>query len=255
MTQTDPSKIECLDKGFVYDLNDHAIVVDEELSESYGFADLEFARCARVDPLAKWRPDDGKSKQNDPKLLSYLLRNGHTTPFEHVSFTFWVRAPIFVYRQWHRHRTLSYNEESARYKKLKGDFYFPDIIKIGKQSEISHQSRILTDSIPHGDLISVYKKQLSMLKDHCFSSYRLYEYLLDNGWPREIARMVLPVNIYSEMTVSGNFWNWLRFIKLRDDEHSQYEIRVYAQAIKELLSRRAPITMRVWNELRERGEV
>jgi len=217
------TRINCLDKGFV------------ELINHTDDADLFIAQCARVEPNSKWRPKiidgiTGKENFNDIRLINHLVKNKHSTPIEKADFTFWVKAPIFVYRQWHRHRTQSYNEESARYHQMKSDFYYPKVDLIGTQSKSSHQGRILPKNIIECDARRI-RNEIAFVEQHCQETYRLYENLLHKGWPRELARMVLPVNIYSEMTAKANLWNWFKFIELRTGKDSQYEIRVYADAI------------------------
>jgi len=233
------TRINCLDKGFV------------ELINFTPDSDLFIAQCAKVDPHAEWRAPiiDGiteKENFNDVRLINHLVKNKHSTPIEKVDFVFHVKAPILTYRQWHRHRTQSYNEESARYHKMTADFYYPKADMIGTQSKSSHQGRIMSDLEEHE--LFVRKGQIEVLKKHCHDAYLLYENLLEEGWPRELARMVLPVNLYSEMIAKANLWNWFKFLELRLDPDAQYEIRVYAEAILELITPLAPVTVQAWKE-------
>jgi len=232
------TRINCLDKGFV------------ELVNFTSEPDLFIAQCAKVDPHADWRHrtiDEmtGKENFNDERLINHLVKNKHSTPIEKVDFVFHVKAPIFVYRQWHRHRTQSYNEESARYKVMKPDFYYPDPENIGQQSKKNHQGRELETKLSDHDL-HLIRGEVLRVERHCKETYILYEKLLKGGWPRELARMVLPVNLYSEMIAKANLWNWFKFLELRLDPHAQYEIRVYAEAILELITPLAPETVAAW---------
>lgn len=219
-------KIDVLDHGFV------------RLIDSMG-NDVSISRAARVSYDAAWRAGDDEG--SDARLINYLWRNHHTSPFESVTFTFEVKAPIFVFRQWHRHRTWSYNELSARYKELSEEFYLPDPDLIGEQSKGSKQAR---------DILSVNKMfksnrqdEVDLLDSQCRHAFQLYQYLLEKKWPRELARSVLPVNTYSHMFCSVNLLNLLRFLTLRDHEHAQYEIRVYAEAMKKLITPIVPVTI------------
>lgn len=226
---------KCLDKGFV-------ALVD------WMGNDLSVARAARVKPEDEWRGNTYElSESPDAKLIDYMVRNAHTTPFEKVTFTFWVKAPIFVYRQWHRHRTWSYNEQSARYQEMDGEFYVPDPMLIGSQSKKNHQSRIVP-TLEHE--IGERTQQVASYEAACNAAVGEYRRLLSAGWPRELARAVLPVSIYSEMEATVNLHNLFRFLDLRLDEHAQYEIRVYAKAMLELIERLVPVSVAAWRSMK-----
>ncbi len=197
-------------------------------------SDLSVVRNARVSYNAEWRAGEDEGK--DAKLIDYLIKNQHTSPFEAVQFTFDVKAPIFVFRQWHRHRTWSYNEISARYAELPEEFYVPAVEKITTQSKSNKQMR--TDEIhPHaGEL-------LSGIRNQCAAAFRCYKGLIESGCPRELARGVLPVNTYSHMFATVDLLNLMKFLKLRLHEHAQYEIRVYAQAMLTLIEPICPVAV------------
>ncbi len=216
-------KIDVLDHGYV------------RLVDSMG-SDLSVVRNARVSYDAEWRA--GEDEGSDTRLLKYLWRNHHTTPFEAVTFTFEVYAPIFVFRQWHRHRTWSYNELSARYRPLPEVYYLPAPDKVGQQAMKNKQGREVTDQDRATDV--------ARIDAHCKRAFEEYEYLLEAGWPRELARMVLPVNTYSHMFGTVNLLNLMRFLTLRCDAHAQYEIRVYADAIKDLAREVVPVCIGAW---------
>jgi thymidylate synthase (FAD) len=222
-------RIECLDHGFV------------RLVDSMG-DDLSVVRAARVSYDAAWRA--GEDEGSDKRLLNYLWRNAHTSPFEAVSLTFEVKAPIFVFRQWHRHRTWSYNELSARYRELPEEFYIPDPSLIGVQSSDNKQMRVV-DGEEGPDRADRVTENL-LVRDHCETAFRLYRQLLESGWPRELARSVLPVNTYSHMFATVNLLNLFRFLTLRVHEHAQYEIRVYAEAMRDLARAVAPVCVEAW---------
>lgn len=204
-------------------------------------SDISIVRAARVSYDADWRA--GENEGSDHKLINYLWRNKHTSPFESVSFTFEVKAPIFVLRQWHRHRTWSYNELSARYKELPEEFYVPDPDKLGKQHDSHKQVRDFKTEID----IQKQRDMTEIIRDSSQASFNSYKYLIKEGVPRELARSVLPVNTYSHMFASVNLLNLLRFITLRDHEHAQYEIRVYAEAMKKLVTDIVPVTMKAFD--------
>jgi thymidylate synthase (FAD) len=197
--------------------------------------DQRIAEAARVIAPAEWRGAE------DVKLINYMMKHGHTSPFEHVTFTFHVKAPIFVYRQWHRHRTWSFNEVSARYKALSAEYYVPKPEHVGSQSLNNHQSREM------GWQATDYGTARCLSIDNaCKFSFEVYNQLLDDSMPREIARGVLPFNTYSEMYATVDLHNLLHFLRLRLDQHAQYEIRVYAEAILDLIRAVVPETVTAW---------
>jgi thymidylate synthase (FAD) len=208
------------------------------LVESMG-SDLSIVRNARVSYDAEWRAgeDDGK----DAKLLNYLLKNKHTSPFESCVFTFDVKAPIFVFRQWHRHRTWSFNEISARYAELPEEFYVPELEQITTQSATNKQMR--TD-LQHPQA-QIYANLIHATNS---SSFKVYKAMIANGVPRELARSVLPVGTYSHMFATVDLHNLFHFLKLRLHSHSQYEIRVYAEAMLELIEPIVPISTAAFRE-------
>lgn len=197
-------------------------------------SDLSVVRSARVSYDAEWRAGEDEGK--DAKLINYLMRNRHTSPFESVTFTFEVKAPIFVFRQWHRHRTWSFNEISARYAELPEEFYVPEVGKITAQSVGNKQQRT-GEQIPDAPACHF------IIKSYCESAFNAYRSLLNAGCPRELARSVLPVATYSKMFATIDLHNLLGFIRLRDHSHAQYEIQVYAQAMLELIRPIVPVSV------------
>jgi len=194
-------------------------------------SDLSIVRSARVSYNADWREGG-----DDTKLIDYLVKNRHTSPFESVCFTFEVKAPIFVFRQWHRHRTWSFNEVSARYSELPEEFYIPEVSQITTQSKSNKQMR--TDA-EHPQSIHIQ----DMISAQCKGAFWTYHEMLRLGCPRELARGVLPVNTFSRMFATVDLHNLAHFLKLRLHEHAQYEIRVYAQAMLELIEPVAPVAV------------
>jgi len=215
-------KIDVLDHGFV------------RLVDSMG-DDLSIVRAARVSYDAAWRA--GEDEGSDARLINYLWRNRHTTPFEAVEFQFEVKAPIFVLRQWHRHRTWTYNELSGRYRELPEEFYVPKPEHIGVQSADNKQARDIGPSDGYSAMI---------IKDACEKSFGRYRDLLAAGVPRELARSVLPVATYSHMFAKVDLLNLLKFLDLRLHAHAQFEIRVYAEAMRDLITPVVPVAMEAW---------
>lgn len=214
---------------------DHGFV---RLVESMG-SDLSIVRNARVSYDAEWR--SGEDEGKDAKLLNYLLKNKHTSPFESCVFTFDVKAPIFVFRQWHRHRTWSFNEISARYAELPAEFYVPELSQITMQSSTNKQMR--TDEQNPGA-----KNIRELIKLQSEAAHSTYRALIEKGTPRELARSVLPVGTYSHMFATVDLHNLFHFLKLRLHSHSQYEIRVYAEAMLQLIEPVVPISVAAFRE-------
>lgn len=222
-------EITCLDKGYI------------RLVDVMG-SDLSIVRAARVSYNADWR------EGNDEGLIKYMLDNGHTSPFEHVIFSFEVKAPIFVFRQWHRHRTWSFNEVSGRYAELAEEFYIPDPSDIGKQSSSNKQARERSPMLLTEDEEAARKLQRSGYILSCEEAFRVYNARLLYGWPRELARIVLPLSTYSRMYATVDLHNLLKFVALRDHEHAQYEIQVYARAIRDFIQDIVPVTYSAWSK-------
>jgi thymidylate synthase (FAD) len=217
-------KIDLLDHGFV------------RLVDSMG-SDLSVVRAARVSYDADWRA--GENEASDNRLIGYLWRNHHTTPFEAVTFTFEVKAPIFVFRQWHRHRTWAYNELSARYRELPEEFYLPSPNVLGAQSKDNKQGRTHEPIEDAAGAIEIMDRSNR-------ASFAAYWELLARGVTRELARSVLPVATYSHMFGTVSLLNLFRFLTLRADSHAQYEIEVYADAMIELAQSLAPVAVAAW---------
>lgn len=225
-------KIDVLDQGFV-----RLVSYMQPAEQSEGWTgDLEVVRNARVSYNSDWRKGD---ESGDAKLIGYLSRNRHTSPFEAMTFTFEVKAPIFVLRQWHRHRTWAYNEISARYTELDEGFYVPDPATIGSQSKSNKQMRVVTGEEDIRDAqLSAYQ-----IKATCEAAQTVYRSLIVAGVPRELARSVLPVSMYSRMFATVNLHNLTHFLRLRLHAHAQYEIRVYAEALMALAEKVCPVSI------------
>jgi thymidylate synthase (FAD) len=216
--------IEVLDKGFV------------RLVDHMG-SDLSIVRAARVSYNADWRA--GTEQGSDERLIAYLMKNRHTSPFEAVTFTFEVKAPIFIFRQWHRHRTWSYNEVSARYTELDEGFYVPKPQHIGIQSKDNKQVRVIDGSVSTDQQRAFWD-----IEEACDKAFATYKDLLARGVPRELARSVLPVAAYSRMFATVDLHNLMAFLRLRMHSHSQWEIQQYANALCDLAGSICPVAIR-----------
>ncbi len=215
---------------------DHGLV---KLIQYYGSDDMVCA-AARVSVDGGVR--EGKpSKERDKLLINFLAQKLHTSPFEHCGATIYVKAPIFVLRQWHRHRTHSYNELSGRYSTTFKDYYVPTIERL--MTEQTKDSRQGSGKVETEEQAREAIEKIRRHSENALGEYRL---LLELGVTREIARIVLPLNTYSEMYDTCNLWNWTRFLKLRLAQDAQYEIRQYAKAILKILSGIFPLSMAAW---------
>lgn len=210
--------------------------------------DLIVVNAARVSfDISKEVFDD-----KDAKLIDYLVRNKHDSPIRHVNMTFRIKAPEFVMRQWYKHIVgasytvarepdHAWNEVSGRYVEYDEEFYIPD--KFRKQSKNNKQAT--TD-----EEIDAAEQAHALYAETISNAYAKYKELLGMGVGREIARTVLPVGFYTEVIWTASLQAILNFISLRDHEHAQHEIRVYAQALRELIKEVVPETMVSWEKHR-----
>lgn len=174
----------------------------------------------------------------DEKLLAYLYSHKHMTPFEMAGMTIEVQAPIFVFREWHRHRTQSYNELSARYTPLPDVNYVPTVERLLMSGGANKQAQG-TGSALHKNEAETFRRGLKRAYDKAEIQY---QHALHVGVPKELARLVIPVGRYSRMRASANLRNWLQFLTLRTDPAAQWEIRQYANAVASYVERLFPRT-------------
>jgi thymidylate synthase (FAD) len=214
-------KFEVLDHGFLR-------VID------YMGCDESVVQAARVSYGA------GTKKVNEDRgLIRYLMRHYHTTPFEMCEIKFHIKAPIFVARQWLRHRTANVNEYSARYSVIEEEFYVPEEKWIGTQSAVNKQCRDENNETP--EMIDLQSRFKNLIAKNSASQYEIYQEMLEENIAREIARMSLTLNYYTEFYWKIDVHNLMHFIRLRADPHAQYEIRVYAEKMLEILKIWMPI--------------
>ncbi len=216
---------ECLDKGFVrlvdYMGDDSAIVQAARVSYGKGT----------------------KSVTMDRELIRYLLRHRHTSPFEMVEFKFHVKLPIFVARQWIRHRTANVNEYSGRYSEMKNEFYVPEIFQLRHQSSLNKQARG-EEELPKKSSETILKK-MQKTQNALFHDYEFY---LAKDLARELSRINLPLSTYTEWYWKIDLHNLLHFLRLRMDWHAQYEIQVYAEKIADLIKPIVPLTYQAFQD-------
>lgn len=221
------------------------------LDQSFPVLDHGFVRLvdylggdARIVQSARVSYGEGtKSYREDKGLIDYLLRNQHTSPFEQVSLTFHCKMPIFVARQWVRHRTAKLNEISGRYSVMKDEFYLPDPAKISFQSTDNKQGRSETE-VPE----EVKARVLELLREGQKESYAQYDELIEMGLARELARINLPLSLYTEWYWTMDLHNLFHFLALRLDPHAQYEIREYARVMLDLTRKVAPAACESFEE-------
>ena len=200
-----------------------------------------------------------KKVSTDSGLIKYLMRHWHSTPFEMCEIKYHIKLPIFIARQWIRHRTANVNEYSARYSILDKEFYLPKLENLAAQSKSNRQGR--------GDVLQGEQAQkvLNLLKDDAEQTYKNYEMMLNEkydgstinenevGLARELARMNLTLNTYTQWYWKTDLLNLMNFLRLRADHHAQYEIRAYAEAMLDTLKRWVPITYEAFMDYRVGG--
>ena len=205
---------------------------------------IEAARMSTNKGFVGWGPKDDGSP-GDEKLLRYLYEHKHNTPFEMAGLVIEVQAPIFVFREWHRHRTQSYNEMSARYTPLPDVNYVPTVERLMLNSKYNKQAGVVRGA----EELTEEKAEAFQrsLRSAYATQEALYQQALTAGVPKELARVHLPVGRYSRMRASANLRNWLAFLTLRQALDAQYEIRVFANAVGELIAETFPRTWELFN--------
>ncbi|MFZ9470487.1 MAG: FAD-dependent thymidylate synthase [Rickettsiales bacterium] len=235
---------EVLDHGFVR-------VVD------YMGTDASVVQSARVS-----YGSGTKKVSTDNALINYLMAHRHTTPFEMCEIKFHIKLPIFVARQWIRHRTASVNEYSARYSIMEDEFYIPKAQHLASQSKINHQGRDETRVLNSEE----QKMVLNILKKDSENSYQNYLKMINqtasgdvldeskDGLARELARMNLPLNCYTQWYWKIDLHNLLHFLYLRADSHAQYEIRVYAEIMLDIVKKWVPASYNAFVKNQKTGK-
>lgn len=227
-------RVSVLDHGYV------------ESVESWGSDErvIEAARMSTAKGFQGWGTDD---HPGDEKLLRFLWNHKHHTPFEMAGLTVEVQAPIFVFREWHRHRTQSYNELSARYTPLPAQWYVPTTERLMANAAGSNRQANRADG--SAELTAARAEDFRQTLDvQSREANAWYQTFLSDGVPKELARCFLPVNQYSRMRASANLRNWLAFLALRLPPNAQWEIRQFASAVESIVSTAFPRTHRLFAE-------
>jgi thymidylate synthase (FAD) len=223
-------RVQLLDHGYI------------ELVEHWGSDEriIEAARMSTGKGFLGWGTGEPGTKPGDEKLLKYLYENKHSTPFEMAGLIIEVQAPIFIYREWHRHRTQSYAEMSARYTPLPDFNYIPTVERLLMNSKVNKQAGTIQNALELDEEgAEQFRKELAVKYTE---QETFYQRALQMGVPKELARIDLPVGRYSRMRASANLRNWLAFLTLRMDKNAQWEIRQYANAVGQLVRERFPRT-------------
>ncbi len=253
--------IKVLDHGYIKLIetygSDERIIESARMSTDKGFLGWGGERCRECWDILRDEPTNnsnckackgtGTVGKGDEKLLRYLYTNKHMTPFEFAGATIEVMAPIFVFREWHRHRTQSYNEMSSRYTPLPDLNYMPTISRLmvnangsNKQAGTIKDANALTVEVAEFFRLSIAKSYVE--------AQDIYERALAAGIPKELARIHLPVGRYSRMRAHTDLRSWMGFLTLRNAPGAQYEIRVYAEALFNILTEQFPRTMSLFND-------
>jgi thymidylate synthase (FAD) len=237
----------------------HCIVPEAEaiLDKEYPVLDKGFVRLvdylgsdSRIVQAARVSYGEGtKTYRQDKGLIDYLLRNNHTSPFEQVNLTFHIKMPIFVARQWIRHRTARVNEISGRYSVMADEAYIPEPGHINLQSDDNKQGRA-----PEAVDAALQQQVLDILKQDQARAFNTYHKLLDLGIARELARVDLPLSLYTQWYWQMDLHNLFHFLQLRLDSHAQYEIRVYAEVILEIVRKVCPLACDAFENFSRAGQ-
>lgn len=212
-------------------------------------SDQAIGDAARV----SYHPASNKQKNSLEGLIRYLMRHKHTSPFEMVEFKFYLKMPIFVARQWIRHRTANLNEMSGRYSIMPDEFYVPHLDEIGYQSDSNKQGT--GDVMPESVAASI----LGLLKSNGEEAFRDYHSMVDDvadgglGLSKEMARIDLPLSTYTEMIWKIDLHNLLHFLTLRTDSHAQKQIRDYADVLEDFVAATCPMAWQAWRDYHKYG--
>lgn len=241
IASNDINKVMVLDHGFV---RLHNLAGPTRRPETeFDADDTDPANSAR---MSFDQMDTGRAREQDLKLADYLMRNKHTTPFEMIECWVEMKMPIFVARQFVRHRTVSINEVSGRYITLPAEWYIPQTVGGKAPNAKQGQEDNLPDNVQHW-----FRHMLSL---NCQGSYQDYRKALENGVAPEHARLLLHLNHYTHWLWKQDLHNILNFLRLRDHSHAQIEAQAYAQAVDRLLRRCLPHSMELYDKYRRLEE-
>lgn len=226
--------IKCLDHGFVRLVDCMPRISCDEKIKTLDYAIVQAARVSTGGGY--------KTHEEDRNLIRYLIRHAHTTPLEMVCFKFHMKLPIFVARQMVRHRTASINEYSGRYSVMNNDFYTPHMDEIRGQGKMNKQGS--EGNLEFQDKLDFCEHVI----DNSLTNYKRYKHHISKNISKEMARIPLGVNFYTEWYFEMDLHNLLHMLALRCDGHAQYEIRVFADAILKLITPLVPYVIEAWND-------
>ena len=232
------------------DLSKHPDLVSQDISDGdkpdelllfdHGFVRLDSAMADDLSVVNSARVSFAVRKEEmddrDKGLIRFLMRDRHGTPFEHNSLRFHIRCPIFVVREWMRHRISSFNEESGRYHQLEADFYVPEVHNV--RSQVGKPGAYTFERVDD----ELANETRSRFEQIYRDVYKEYQEMLEQGVAKEVARAILPVGIYTQFYWTLNARSLMNFLSLRNAEAAQYEIRTYAKAVERLFAERMPLT-------------
>lgn len=202
---------------------------------NFSGGDLAVVAAARVSNGATYE-EASKGREKDQKLINYLMKHRHHTPFEHSTFQFYVKCPLFVRSEWHRHRIASYNEISGRYVDYEAEFYIPDRIRV--PADTNKQGSVFRPGNPTPDDDNFR----GLIREASADAFRRYEELKSIGVAKELARIILPLNLYTQFYFTVNARSLMNFLSLRAADDAQWEIRQYAIAMKGMFRKEMPMT-------------
>ena len=221
---------EVLDKGKIHLINTMG-------------GDLSVVAAARVSNGLTYE-EASKGEEKDQKLINYLVKNRHGTPFEHSTFQFFIKAPLFVVREWQRHRMASYNEVSGRYVEFEPEFYIPTKWRIPGDTNKQGSKVPTLDEQPQQWHVNRYQDTLRLFNE----AYVTYTSMLKMGVAKEMARMVLPLGTYTQFYWTVNARSLMNFLSLRAAPDAQWEIQQYAYSIERMFCTSMPLTYRAWKD-------
>lgn len=216
------------------DVHEHGFVALEEMMGS----ELSIVNAARV----SFNQKSQVLSERDQGLINFLIRERHSTPLERITFSFVVKCPLFVAREWMRHRLASYNEWSARYSEIDEEFYVPAKSHVREQH--GKPGDYFFEPIEDPKIVDEARYLIDYQQREAFRSYHR---MLEMGVAKEVARTVLPVGMMTKFSVTMNLRSLLNFLSLRNEDHAQLEIREFAQAVEDLVTIQIPYVMECWN--------
>lgn len=238
-------EIKVLDHGYVKHIESWGTGLDGKPRNVFHSTTNVDYECGIIEAARQSTQGSFRGWERDEKLLEYMYNHKHSTPFEFAGMVIEVQAPIFVFREWHRHRTQSYNEMSARYAPLPDLNYIPTKKRCFPTQEKNIQAKAVEG-------INLTPKNvdefLESVADIYYQAQCVYERALKQGIPKELARIILPVGRYSRMRASANLRNWLAFMTLRQHPDAQFEIRQYANAVNDIVKEQFSRTWKLFED-------